>query len=225
MWHFQKATYPLFRTITWFMLSSACFPSSLVWKKRISVLAGTLLQNHLRASWSIWQNCQLFVITSHLDVAPHPTELLEQIWQVFPTPQNWTYWCQLQWWFQLSKLNFSRTRLGVLIQPSLFSFSNWGLHLSEAQSNNFPLKFHLKPGCWDQLLQSLTWMGKFCLKAIWFWLFCCWEQPEISLTNTKPEGVESNWDFCISFGLCLVLLCYIQISHVHALRNSTVGPL
>lgn len=128
--------------------------------------------------------------------------------------------------FQLNKLNFSRSLLGCSYNPSVFSFWNWGLHLSEGQSNNFPLKFNLQWGLWDRLLHPLSWMGTFCLKAVWFWLFCCWEQPEISLTNTEAEGAENNWDFCISFGLCPVLLLfYTQVSHVHALRNSAVGPL
>lgn len=72
-----------YRIITWFILNSACFPPSFLKEADISVLAETLLHNCLRASRSIWKNCQLFITTSHLDIAPHTAELLEQIWWVF----------------------------------------------------------------------------------------------------------------------------------------------
>lgn len=93
-------------------------------------------------------------------------------------------------------------------------------------SRNFPLKFHLKCECLDQLFHLLSWMRKFCFKTVWSWLFCCWEHSEVSLTNTKAEGTENNWDFCISFGLCPVLLLfYTQVLLVHSLRNSVVRRL
>lgn len=59
-------------------------------------------------------------------------------------------------------------------------------------SRNFPLKFHLKRECLDQLFDLLSWMRKFCFKTVWSWLFCCWEHPEVSLTNTKAEGYRKQ---------------------------------
>lgn len=77
-----------YRIITWFILNRhccACFTPSFLKEADISVLAETLLHNCLRASTSIWKNCQLFITTFHLNIAPHTAELLEQIWRVFST--------------------------------------------------------------------------------------------------------------------------------------------